>query len=366
MATHKHGQTPTEAQSQSLAQAQQSDSEPAAGMYPSGHAGVAREWDGEIWASVQGEDPTASELHAPRRASNLFGRLPFWLVVIGVSLGVVLALFSAHTHPQNMWLAALAGLATVGGTVLAALIALQRKLAIRNLPSWRTATWWGIISGGVALGVAYVFETLFRDVVTKSAELELLMAGPIEELGKLLLPVILLLSGMKWAQSTRLGVWAVAVSGGVFGIVEGIKYSMGLAPESSAASMPKLDSTGLSQSTVDMVLALAQTLPRGVVELMHVFVTVGAAVLIWVAARKAHRVALTILVAWLLAAAIHSFNDGIITLLPASTQLAANALLILIIYLAWYRPLARRLVPPAQLAQVSKRWVPPLARHAKA
>ena len=116
---------------------------------------------------------------------------------------------------RNLWIAGAGGLLTVGGTMLAAAFYLYRRLDIGSIFGANSATWWGIVSGVVALGIAYGLETLFQVMVTHDKAWVLVIAGPVEEFAKLLIPVALLLFGVSWAQRCSSGVLLNDATGSV-------------------------------------------------------------------------------------------------------------------------------------------------------
>ena len=106
----------------------------------------------------------------------------------------------------------IAGLIATGGPIIALVLGVHRRLGIGAL-SARQATLAGIGSGVVAMGVAYGLEHVLTPVLGgetgKPSEGLYLLAGPIEEGAKLLVPIILLAAGAAFIRAPRLGVWAV-------------------------------------------------------------------------------------------------------------------------------------------------------------
>lgn len=257
--------------------------------------------------------PTQSSAPRPHR------HLPTLLAVGGIAVGLLLTWVagSSTTGGARTALLAVGGALAVGGPLLAVLLHLHARLSAPEAPAPRSTTI-GLASGVVAIGVALALETLTNTATGKGSEIGLVLAGPIEELGKLLLPVVPLAAGVAAVRSVSSGIWTVAVGGAVFGFVEGIKYAarIGL----TAAQEKRIDdvTAKLPADLRDPVIDLVGTVPRIWVELGHVFWTTGAAVLIWIAVSRGRRaLGLVTLGAWLAAAALHSFNDGV---LPAAAR----------------------------------------------
>ncbi|PFG20176.1 PrsW family glutamic-type intramembrane protease [Serinibacter salmoneus] len=335
---------------------------PPPGTYPSGHAGFAREWTGALWSGPKLPEPSAPELHSPRSLGATMRRAPFWIAVGGLLIGAVLAWVGGSTgSTPNEVVLGVAGLFAVGGPIVALVLGTARRLRIEaSVP--RVATWWGLAAGVIAVGVALGLESAFRALVGSASEPGYLFAGPAEEFAKLLVPLILLAVGLPWIRDPRAGVWVVVLAGAVFGIFEGIEFAVGSGLHQDKV-LGDVDLSGLSESTRHALLTFAGTMGRAWVELLHVMITAGAASVIWLnLARGTRKAAGLIIGMWLAAAALHSFNDGVLTLLPGAGPQFASIVFIVALYTLWYRPLVRRLVPPDALAAVPTRWIPPLPR----
>ena len=128
--------------------------------------------------------------------------------MIGLTLSAIGASGKTHNTPALL----IAGLIATGGPIIALVLGVHRRLGIGAL-SARQATLAGIGSGVVAMGVAYGLEHVLTPVLGgetgKPSEGLYLLAGPIEEGAKLLVPIILLAAGAAFIRAPRLGVWAV-------------------------------------------------------------------------------------------------------------------------------------------------------------
>ncbi|MGP3533714.1 PrsW family glutamic-type intramembrane protease [Microbacterium sp. RD1] len=335
---------------------------PDVGTYPTGWEGRSRAWDGAAWTGPALADESAAA--APDPHGGLFRRPPVYLAVGGLVVGFALAAVGGLLSFSPLLV--LAGVVATGGPLAALLAGLHRRLGLASLPI-RAATLWGLVSGVVAIGFALLLELPLRLWLDAPEEIQYLAAGPIEEVGKLLLPLILLAAGASQLRDPRLGVWAVAVSGAVFGAIEGGEYVGEIGPEAQQNVQrveQSLSSLGHPR-IVAMAVAVGSAIPRAWVELGHVIWTAGAAVLIWLAAHHGRRVVATAVGAIAAAAALHSFNDAGLTLLPGGLSDLGSIVWIVLSYTLWFRPLLRRLVPPDAVTLVPHRWLPRLPREAR-
>jgi hypothetical protein len=329
---------------------------PAAGDYPTGFAGFARAWDGAAWAGPALTSPDAPDLRPKHPFLGVFTRASLWSAVVGILLGAVCTRIGAALD-STIWLL-LAGFFACGGPLLAIVLAARRRLRIGSLRT-PIATVLGIVSGLLATGIALVLESPTASV---SLEAGYALAGPVEEFAKLLVPFLLLLVGPRVFRDPRIGVWTVIVSGAVFGVIEGIEYVGQL--QLRATAITTLPFTDDSATVYDDSLLLL--LSRPWVELGHVVWTTGAGVLIWLTAHRiGRRWTLLGLVGYLIAAAIHSFNDAVLSGLGIWGG-PAGATLLIVTYIFWYRRSVRGLVPPDAIGTVPGRWRPTLSKRMRA
>jgi hypothetical protein len=294
-------------------------------------------------------------------------RAPFWCAVGGVIVGVGLSLIGVDGE-RNTALLVTAGFIATGGPILALVLGLRRRLGLSSEAA-RTPMTVGVLSGVAALGLALLLEKAFASAVgAKEGEANewlLAAAGPIEEGAKLLVPVALLIAGAAFLRSPRAGVLAVAVSGGVFGAIEGALYAADLGGVRN--NQPSTTITekfpGVSESTANELAELLTIVPRIWTELGHPIWTTGAAVIIWLAVWERRKNAMWVGIgAYLLAAALHSFNDAVLTRLPGALPVVASIAFITLTYAFWFRAQSRRVVPPSMVDGVPKPWIPPLPK----
>ncbi|PZE35948.1 hypothetical protein DEJ21_09515 [Curtobacterium sp. MCSS17_006] len=210
----------------------------------------------------------------------------------------------------------------------------RRKVSLEDTPHRVQATWIGLAWGTIAMLVA--------GTVNGPATLlpgGAIWPGLVEEFLKLLLPVILLLAAQTY-RSPRLGVWLVLVVAGWLGFLEGVSYII--------TSLDPILDGGAAPSDAPFIMMM-DVVVRIIAEVSHPLITVGAAVVIWLAAKRyprAKAVGIGVL-AYLGAAAIHGLNDAVIDgpvrdwNVPVS--IALEAVYVVAIFVFWFRPQVRRL-----------------------
>lgn len=177
------------------------------------------------------------------------------------------------------------------------------------------------------------------------------LAGPIEEGAKLLLPFVLLCAGLFGARNPRMGIWMVAVAAATFGTVEGIGYV-------TQSNVRFLD---VNAPLDEAFFTIVPVVNRALVELLHIFLTTGAAAVIWLSAHHRKK-AFTWAGcgAFAIAAAVHGFNDAVIAPLEPFLSFGLAMLLLVASYFFWFRARTRVAVPPDAVTTVPRRWLPPL------
>ncbi|SDQ13480.1 Protease prsW family protein [Curtobacterium sp. UNCCL20] len=141
-------------------------------------------------------------------------------------------------------------------------------------------------------------------------------------------------------RSPLLAAWLVFVTAAWLGFVEGISYIVGVVtPFLDGATVP-------SDPPFDMMV---DVIVRTIAEVSHPLITVGAAVIIWIAARslpKGRAVGVGSL-AYLGAAAIHGLNDAVldgpVRDWNVAISIVLTAVYVVAIFLFWFRPQVRRL-----------------------
>lgn len=326
-----------------------------AGRFPTGRVGLARDWDGHAWAVEPVADPSAPEI--PSGGRSFLRTARFWLAVLAVVAGYVLAWIAADEIAPNRPLIALGGALACGGALLAMTFAIWRRLRLSDAIAAAgqrqgRVILLGLASGLVALVVALALETLV-EVLGGGPILVLFLAGPIEESGKLLLPVIIFFAARKRLADPRVAFAVVWVSAAVFGVVEGVKYLYGFGAESQL---------GVEEQLADAGAASGLVLTRTFVEMLHPVWTAAAAAVMWIGAWRG-RALLTGagLVAFLTAVALHSINDGVIGGLLREVSILASSALWPVWFVVCYqvfRRHARELLPPSRVADSQRRWRP--------
>ena len=216
-------------------------------------------------------------------------------MLVGQAL-VILPTILSGSSGQALWswVSVIGFVAFLGGAVQV----VTRYCSLDLLPDPAGMTWIGIGSGVVAFGFGLGLEVLSTHLAGWPTTLWL--AGPIEEGGKLLVPVLLLAFGPPRFRTPRVGLYLVLVSGATVGVLEGTEY----------VGRPEFAWAHLEMALV-----------RPSAELLHVFVTGFAAAVIWLAAwRRGRPVTVAGVVAFAVAAGIHSFHDGIITFFHANPR----------------------------------------------
>lgn len=211
---------------------------------------------------------------------------------------------------------------------------LRRRVPMTGRLHRGQALWIGLAWGTVAYFLASSLNGLAGMFVGGNVA-----PGFIEEFLKLLLPVILLLSSRSY-RTPQLGVWLVFVSSAWFALLEGISYIVtAIDPVLNGGPVPSDEAFDTSMSVVVRVIA----------EASHPLITVGAAIIIWLAATRfsaAKAVGIGIL-AYLAAALIHGLNDAVISgpirewSVPLSVALLAVYVIAILVF--WFRPQVLRL-----------------------
>lgn len=246
------------------------------------------EWDGTVWSGVTHLATAEPVLPGPPPFSAFLRQPWFRWMAVGQALVVLPALLTGSTgNALWSWMSAVGYLAFLGGSVLL----VTRFLELDRLDGMRLLTWIGIGSGVVAFALGFASEALSEAAFGWPTTLWL--TGPIEEGGKLLVPVLLLIFGAPRYAVPRVGLYLVLVSAATVGVLEGVEY----------------------QARPDFPWAhLQMAVLRPSAELLHVFVAGFAAAVIWLAAWRRGRIVTGAgALAFLVAAGIHSFHDGMIT-----------------------------------------------------
>ena len=321
-----------------------------AGFCPYGPTGKLAYWDGHAWSGERADDAAVTEIPHQRTFLPFLRHLWFWLAASGVLL-VYLVNYVSDTNG----LKPLAWVSVLGYALAmsAAVLIFTRHVGVRLRRIPKPVLLWGLVSGLVASGLAIGVELSVGPVVDSKPWIDGFSTGLIEEIAKLAVPVALLIWGGNRFSSPRTGLVLAAMSGSVFGFLEGVEYNfLASSQEATTAS------------------------DRVVVELLHPFLSVLVAAVIWLAAwRKGRTFTIAGLAALGIAAGIHGLNDGWTfagtgsnsTGGQVSTDLSAieQALLggvvysgIMVLLFLIARVAVRELVPPGLIATSSKGWRP--------
>lgn len=211
---------------------------------------------------------------------------------------------------------------------------LRRRVPMASHPHRSQALWIGLVWGTVAYFLSSSLNGLAGMVIGGN-----IAPGFIEEFLKLLLPVILLLSARSY-RSPQLGAWLVFVSAAWLGLLEAISYMVtAIDPILNGGSVPSDEAFDTSMSVVARVIA----------ETSHPLMTVGAAIIIWLAAKRfsaAKAFGIGIL-AYLGAALIHGLNDAVIAgpvrAWSVPFSMALLAVYVVAMFVFWFRPQVLRL-----------------------
>jgi RsiW-degrading membrane proteinase PrsW (M82 family) len=329
---------------------------PAPGAYPvpahrrHRHRVVERDWDGEVWTDRFVPAPAGTRLAHYKR--HLFGFLrdQGWKLTLAwlacLVLGTLIWEHDRHAHAISgvQLLLPILSFGAVALTMTAFLYFIDRRVGFdRIAPETRREIFrWGALAAVVGFAFAYGTEVgvplLFGSSVKHSGWS--ILAGPAEETGKLIVPVILWYRGR--FRLPREGYLLVLVAACGFGIIESVEYAFG--PDNWQPARP-------------------------VLEILHPLLTGFVAAVAWQTAWK-HRdtskptfFTAAAIGAWCIAMLAHSTNDFIV--LDKSAVKATSGItifMVLVMYLL-QKHSARQLVPPDKVAGVSPRWRPAAPKH---
>jgi len=316
---------------------------PASGAYPvpgHGHEVVLRGWDGDVWTGEVRPAPEGTTLPNYKRHFFGFLRDPGWKLLIVLILSTLIATALWETDRDAKWVSGIqvlmppfALLATVV-TMLALFVFLNRRVGFDRIgrETRKSIIGWGILSAfvgilfaiGIELGVPKLFDQDVNDGGWS------LLAGPAEETGKLIIPVLLWIKGR--FRLPREGYLLVLVSAAAFGIFESCEYAFN--PDHWQSS-------------------------RGVMEIMHPMFTGFIAAVAWQAAWKRESWFTGAAIgAWFIAVAVHSINDFIVLDGPDLSSLGFISIASIGVMYLLQKHTARNLVPPDNVGSVSPHWRP--------
>jgi hypothetical protein len=318
------------------------DRSPAPGYYlvPRHHGGVVeRSWDGDVWTDETRPAPPGATLPPHRREPFGFLRSPEWILLVVYIAAIVICMVLVErdphaTRPSGItWLLPAFGFVATAVVMVGVAVYLDRRLRFDQVAERRAILGWGVLSGAVGVAVALLGEVTLPGAFGASAADGpwVWIAGPAEEAGKLLIPVVLWFVGRY--RLPRQGFLLAVTSAATFGVIEATRY--GLSPDEFTWS-------------------------RGWGEVIHVLLTGFIAAVAWQAAWKATSwFTAAGIGALVLAMGIHSSNDAAV-LASQRGALAlglATPLAVVVLYVLLKRS-ARQLVPPDNVGAVSPGWRP--------
>jgi hypothetical protein len=299
---------------------------------------VERRWDGEVWNDWTRPAAEGTTLPAHHRRPFAFLHRPGWILlalyaVTTVSCMALVARDPHATRPSGIvWLLPVLGFVSAATVMTAVVLYFQRRLRFDQVGERATIAAWGVVSGVVGIGVALLGEVVLPRALGSNADDHawVWIAGPAEETGKLLVPVVLWTVGR--FRLPRQGFLLVVCSAATFGVIEAARY--GLSPDQFTWS-------------------------RGGGEVLHVALTGFVAAVAWQAAWKTSR--------WFTAAGIgavavamflHSVNDVLVLDKDAPSVASYITIVVLATLYVAIKHSARQMVPPDNVGVVSPRWRP--------
>lgn len=325
---------------------------PSPGRYPvPGHHHkevLERTWDGDVWLAESGPAPAGTRLPHYKRHLLGFLRGQGWKFTLALLLcvGIAAALWGTDRHAHVVsGIQILMPVFSLGGTaiaMLALLYFLDRRVGFDRIARSRRKeiALWGVASGVIGFAFAFGIEIGLPTLVGSNIKDHGwgALAGPAEETGKLLVPVILWIRGRY--RLPREGYLLVLVSACTFGVIEGFEYAFG--PDNWTPIRPFF-------------------------EMLHPMITGFVAAVAWQAAwRRGTIFTAAGIGAWAIAMLAHSTNDFIVL---DKSQVKLLSGISLVVFVAMYllqKHSARQLVPPDKVGEVSPRWRPVAPRGSAA
>jgi hypothetical protein len=306
---------------------------------------VERVWDGDVWTADFA--PAAAGTRLPHYRRHLLGFLrgSGWKLALSLvlCLGIASALWAHDRHASTVsgiqLLLPIFSLAGAATTMLALLYFLNRRVGFdRIAPARRREiVKWGIVSAVIGFALAFGIEVAIPLLVGSNLKDAGWggLAGPAEESGKLLVPVILWIYGRY--RLPREGYLLVLVSACAFGVIEGFEYALG--PDNWQANRP-------------------------VMEILHPVITGFVGAVAWQAAWKGRTIFTGAAIgAWVIAMLAHSTNDLLVLDKSAVKATSSITAVVLVVMYLLQKHSARQLVPPDKVGEVSPRWRPAAPKH---
>lgn len=325
---------------------------PAPGYYPvpdHHHKHVVdRHWDGEIWTGEAKPAAEGTKLPKHKRHFFHFLRNPGWKLLLVYLVATLIAGALWETDKDAKWVHGIQLLTPVFAFIATAAVMtglyifLNRRIGFDRIAveTRKSIFKWGVFSAVVGFAFAFGVEIGLPKLVGSDPQDGAwgLLAGPAEETGKVLIPVILWFKGR--FRLPREGYLLVLISAMIFGVAEGTEYALN--PEH-------------------------WQITRSPFEIMHPMFTGFIAAVAWQAAWKRDSwFTWAAAGAWLLAVFMHSINDFIVLEHLDFTGSDMISIVAVVVMYLFQKHSARQLVPPDKVGEVSNRWRPAAPNHAEA
>lgn len=311
-----------------------SDDAPGSYPVPSEHGVATRDWDGHVWGDDIRPAPGEAELPAYHRRPLHFLHSPGWqlLAVYVVSIGLGLVIHGSDPHATRpsgvLWLLPVVVALGTAAPVLGFIVLVQRRVRFDRVDDLRAVVMWGIVAGLVGTAFATGTQEAIKSVVSDTKDFWW-VAGPTEEVGKALVPVVLWFLGR--FRVPRQGLLLMLCSGATFGVLEAAQHALG----SGSDGLLFLPDPG---------------------EFQHALLCGIVGAVAWRAAwRRPSWFTGPGMCALLFVIVVHGLNDQLGEL---AKPLAAVGMALWILYYLVFKHFAHELVPPSMVARVAPWWRP--------
>lgn len=318
------------------------DHEPdAQGRYPVPASGVVvtRDWDGEAWGSDIRPAQSQIELPAYHRHPLHFLHPPGWVLLVVFVAALIIGAEIHRTDPAAtrphglLWMLPLVVAIGTAAPVIGFIVLVQRRVRFDQVAGLRSVVGWGIVSGLVGTAFALGTQMGLKALLVDTRDFWW-TAGPTEEIGKALLPIVLWFLGH--FRSPRQGLLLMLCSGATFAVLEAGQHAAGVGAEE----------------------LLFYPDPG---EFIHVLLCGIVGAVAWRAAWKRP--------GWFTAAGVgsllfvivvHGLNDQLVEL---GSPWSVLPLALWIPYYLAFKTFAHELVPPSMVWEVSPWWRPSARAH---
>lgn len=334
---------------------------PEPGDYAYGPASRKGTWDGHTWTGFT-SDPDQPAVPHRRSITRFIGGWWFVVAVVGYVAAVAIAVVAQQNLTLPVRTAATVGSVAVMLWLVAVLNQRVRLGEAMRLPMLAIV---GVIAGAVAYGIALAcYRLLDGWGMRADSVVGNLAAGPVEELSKLVVPLILWVVWRR-CRDPRSGFGVVLIGAAVFGVIEAWQYTALDFTEATTHTVQHAhhDVIVTEGSPPDHVVTMAASRP--IIEVIHPIVTAFAAAVVWRQAWLHGRLVTAAgLGAVAVAIVVHAGFDAGTTLLDELESLdglleIAAALLLVVGGWFWLlRPTARELTSPNAISSNAEGWRP--------